>query len=188
MQQKPAFEAIVPNFDHSFTYQRFDKTKINKDNNWHYHPEIELVYVKGGTGKRRIGSHISFYTEGDLILIGANLPHCGFTDSTTQNISETVVQMKPDFLGNDFFQIPEMKKIQSLFNVAKSGIAFYGETKELIGAKMELLATQTNFQQLLAILSILNDLGHSKEFKVLNAEGFSLETEVKDNDLSLIHI
>jgi len=32
------------------------------------------------------------------------------------------------------------------------------------------------------LLSILNELGNSQEFKVLNAGGFSLETEVKDND------
>lgn len=182
LKQKPAFEAIEPNFGHSFTYQRFEETKINKGTNWHFHPEIELVYVNGGSGKRQIGSHVSYYTNGDLILIGSNLPHCGFTDSLTGNKSETVVHMKMDFLGNDFFNIPEMKKIQSLFEIAKGGIAFSGRAKQKIGEKMEVLEYQTDFQRLLSILNILNELAISKEFKILNAEGFSLETEVKDND------
>jgi AraC-like DNA-binding protein len=182
VKQKPTFEAIAPNFGHSYTYQKFDEHRLNKNNIWHYHPEIELVYVNGGTGKRQIGSHVSYYTDGDLILIGSNIPHCGFTDALTGNTSETVVQMKMDFLGSDFFNIPEMKKIETLFDTASGGIAFYGKTKKKIGEKMEILEYQSDFQRLLSILNILNELGNSKEFKLLNAEGFSLETDIKDND------
>ncbi|WP_405383389.1 AraC family transcriptional regulator [Maribacter sp. LLG6340-A2] len=182
VKQKPTFEAIKPDFGHSFTYQRFDENKLNKNNVWHYHPELELVYVNGGSGKRQIGSHVSYYTNGDLILIGSNLPHCGFTDALTGNTSETVVQMKMDFLGPDFFNLPEMKKIQSLFSKASGGIAFSGKTKRKIGDKMEVLEYQTDFQRLLSILNILNELGNSDDMRLLNAEGFSFTTDVKDND------
>jgi AraC-like DNA-binding protein len=182
IKQKPTLEAIEPDFGHSFTYQRFDEQKTNKNTIWHYHPEIELVYVNGGSGKRQIGSHISYYTNGELILIGGNMPHCGLTDHLTGNLSETVVQMKSDFLGNEFFNIPEMKKIQDLFEIAKGGIVFQGKTKRKIGEKMEILEYQTDFQRLLSILNILNELANSEDYKLLNAEGFSLETEVKDND------
>lgn len=182
VKKKPQLEAIEPTFGHSYSYQRFDASTLNENTVWHYHPEIELVYVNGGAGKRQIGSHISYYSDGDLILIGSNLPHCGFTDKLTGNESETVIQMKQDFLGNDFFDIPEMRKIQGLFERAKGGIAFSGNAKKKIGDKMEVLEYQTDFQRLLSILNILNELANAKEFKVLNAEGFSLETEVKDND------
>ena len=182
MNQKPTFEAIAPDFGHSFTYQRFDENIMNTNVKWHYHPEIELVYINGGTGKRQIGSHVSYFRDGDLILIGSNLPHCGFTDKLTGNKSETVIQMKLDFLGNDFFNIPEMKKIQKLLDICKSGVAFHGKTKKKIGEKMEILEYQTDFQRLLSILNILNELGSSNDIHVLNADGFSMETEVKDND------
>jgi AraC-like DNA-binding protein len=184
MKQKtaPFFEVIEPDFGHSFTYQKFDEQHLNINNSWHYHPEIELVYVNGGAGKRQIGSHVSYYTNGDLILIGPNLPHCGLTDKLTGNKSETVVQMKYDFLGNDFFNIPEMRNIQKLFEIAKSGVAFFGNTKRKIGEKMEILEYQTYFQRLLSILNILNELGNSAEYKVLNAEGYSMKADFKDND------
>ncbi len=179
---KPALEVIEPNFGYSYTYQKFDSNSPNKDGIWHYHPEIELVYINGGAGKRQIGSHLSHYSDGDLILIGSNLPHCGFTDKFTGNKSETVVQMKEDFLGSDFFGIPEMKKIKTLFEVARAGVAFYGTTKKKVGEKMEVMEYQTDFRRLLSILNILNELGNSAEFKVLNAKGFAFETEVKDNN------
>jgi AraC-like DNA-binding protein len=182
INQKATLESISPDFGHSFTYQRFDENKLNTNIGWHFHPEIELVYVNGGSGKRQIGSHVSYYRDGDLILIGSNLPHCGLTDKLTGNKSETVVQMKIDFLGNDFFKIPEMKKIQKLLEISKNGIAFNGKTKKRIGEKMEILEYQTDFQRLLSILNILNELASSDNLKVLNAEGFALETQVKDND------
>jgi AraC-like DNA-binding protein len=182
IKKKPTLETIAPTFGHSYTYQKFYASAINENTLWHYHPEIELVYVNGGAGKRQIGSHVSYYSKGDLILIGSNLPHCGFTDKLTGNESETVIQMKQDFLGNDFFTIPEMKKIYGLLEMAKGGIAFSGRVKQKVGDKMEVLEYQTDFQRLLSILNILNELANSKEFKILNAEGFAIETEVKDND------
>ena len=182
ISHKPTYEAIEPNFGNSFTYQKFDKNKLNKINAWHYHPEIELVYVNGGAGKRQIGSNLSYYTNGTLILVGSNLPHCGFTDKLTGNRSETVIQMRSDFLGNEFLKIPEMEKIQNLFEIAKAGVVFYGETKAQLGAKMEALEKQTNFDRLLAILDILNGLSSTEEFRILNASGFSMAADVKDND------
>ncbi|RAV27504.1 AraC family transcriptional regulator [Sinomicrobium soli] len=178
---KPAFEVIHPSFGNSFSYTLYTQKKNNKAKLWHYHPEIELVYVNGGAGKRQIGSHISYYTEGDLILIGSNLPHCGFTNELTGNKSETVIQMRPNFLGNDFLKIPEMKNIQTLFDRARGGIAFYGDTKTEIGKKIEQMSMQSQFNRLLTMLSVLHELQDSREYKVLNADSFSLETDIQDN-------
>ena len=126
--------------------------------------------------------HVSYFNNGDLVLIGSNLPHCGFTNKETGNRRETVIQWKPNFLGDTFFSIAEMQNINKLFEVAKSGIMFTGATQTKIGDKMETMEYQTDFQRLLSILNILNDLATTKEYEVLNAEGFSLQTEVKDND------
>jgi len=181
-KQKPKLESITPNFGNSFTYNHHGKSGESNVSFWHYHPEIELVYVNGGAGKRQIGSHVSYFRDGDLILIGSNLPHCGFITKETGNKSQTVIHMKKDFLGNDFFNIPEMSKIQKLLDVSKSGIAFNGKTKKKLGEKMEVMEYQNDFQRLLSMLNILNELALSEEYTVLNAEGFTLQSEVKDND------
>lgn len=179
---QPTFQIIDPSFGSSFTFSKYIENANSNAHLWHYHPEIELVYVNGGSGKRQVGSHISYYTDGDLILIGSNLPHCGFTNEQTGNKNETVLQMKPDFLGNSFFDAPEMKTINALFNQAKTGIAFSGETKKRIGEKIEIMENQSPFERLLTIIDALNELGLSNEFKILNAEGFSMEMQMQDND------
>lgn len=178
----PTLEIIDPSFGSSFTLTKYIENENSKAHFWHNHPEIELVYVNGGTGKRQVGSHISYYTSGSLILIGSNLPHCGFTDEKTGNTKETVIHLKPDFLGTDFFGVSEMKNIKQLINRAKAGIVFIGETKKRIGSKIEIMEDQLPFERLLTLLAILNEMEEATEFKVLNAEGFSMEMQMQDND------
>jgi AraC-like DNA-binding protein len=178
----PTLEIIEPSFGSSFTLTQYLDNQNSSAHFWHYHPEIELVYVNGGSGKRQIGSHISYYTSGSLILIGSNLPHCGFTDEKTGNSKETIIQMKPNFLGDTFFGTAELKNIHNLFNRAKTGLVFIGETKKRLGKKVELMADQLPFERLLTLLSILNELEEATEFKVLNAEGFSMNLQMQDND------
>ena len=95
---------------------------------------------------------------------------------------ESVVQMKSDFLGLDFFDIPEMRSIHRLFEKAKGGIAFTGDAKKKIGEKIEILEYKSDFQRLLAILNILNELANASEFQILNADQLSVETQTKEND------
>ena len=179
---KPTFESITPSFGNSFAYQQFDENHINDNSVWHYHPEIELVYVNGGTGRRQVGSNVSYYTWGTLILVGSNLPHCGFTDQLTGHKKETVIHMKEDFLGSEFFNLPETSKMKTLIQVAKRGIVFSGDTKVRVGAMMEAMAAQTDFERLVTQLTILNDLATTEEFRILNADGFSILSDVKDNE------
>lgn len=179
---KPALEHINPSFGSSFTLVKFDKNKNQNTYYWHYHPEIELVYVNGGSGKRQIGSHISHYTNGDLILIGSNLPHCGFTDKFTGNKSEIVIQFQPEFIKSLTDNKPEMHQINLLIERSKTGLAFKGKTKTRIGKRIQELVMQQGFERFLGLLSILNDLQLSNEYQILNASGYSMQANLEDNE------
>lgn len=179
---KPSLEKIAPEFGSSFYYEVFSEENKNKDPIWHYHPELEIVYVNGGTGKQQIGSHMSYYRNGALMLIGSNLPHCGFTDSYTGNTCETVIQMMPDFLGEKFFNTPEMGAIGILLDQAKKGIVFHGDTKRRIGAQIESLASLDYFDRLIGLLMVLREMLTTKDYTILNAEGYIIETEIQDNN------
>ncbi|MEM9681563.1 MAG: AraC family transcriptional regulator, partial [Bacteroidota bacterium] len=148
---------------------------------WHFHPEIELVYVNKGEGKRHIGSHLSYFNNSQLLLLGSNLPHNGFTDRLTVNGSETLVQFRPEFLGEYFFNIPEMDSIQKLFERAKKGILFKPETKKRIGPKIESLNETKGFERIVTLLEILYDLSMAEDYIILNADGFAFETEPQDS-------
>ncbi len=178
----PPLEKITFPHEASILVRQFNESHRNTMPYWHYHPELELVYVNEGSGKRHIGSHLSYFQDGELVLIGSNLPHQGFTDRLSEYKSETVVQMHPDFLGEGFFRIPEMKGILSLFEKAKKGLSFSGKSKNLIGAKIELLPKADKFNQILRLIEILRDLSLSEEYQILNANGFSVVATPQDND------
>ncbi|MEQ9168200.1 MAG: AraC family transcriptional regulator [Fulvivirga sp.] len=180
LYSKPKLEQIEPSFGSSLLIQQFEKSSPNKDPFWHFHPEVELVYVKGGNGKRHVGNHISYYQDGDLMLIGSNLPHYGFTDRLTGNESETVLQMKENFLGHDFINLPEIKPIKELIENAKLGIVFTGETKDKVGAKLANLNKLPALEKLIGLIGILNDLAVSKEYFFLNPEVVSMEANAMD--------
>lgn len=178
----PQLEKVVMPHEGSMLVRHFDKFNRNTRPFWHYHPELELVYVKEGSGKRHIGSHLSYFTGGELVLIGSNLPHQGFTNRLSGSESETVIQMLPDFLGENFFNIPEMKGIYRLFERSKKGLSFGEADKDKIGEKILQLVQKDKFEQILLLLEILRDLSNSNSYKVLNANGFLLVSSPQDND------
>ena len=60
---KPSLEKIEPGFGSSFTFRAFNNSQPNTTPVWHFHPEIELVYVNKGKGKRHIGNHLSYFNN-----------------------------------------------------------------------------------------------------------------------------
>lgn len=151
------------------------KNRANKLPKWHFHPELELVYVRGGHGRRHVGSHVSNYQDGELILIGSNLPHWGFTDRFTGNKAETVVQFAPETPTEEFMKLPEMREVVRLVDRARNGISFTGRTKTVQGARLERLIDLDPLGRMLLLIDILNQLAISEEYESLNAEGLHLE-------------
>ncbi len=76
----PRLKKVDPDFGSSLRYSRFTERKPDAKAFWHYQPEVELVYIEQGYGNRYVGNHISKFEDGDLILIGPNVPHFGYAD------------------------------------------------------------------------------------------------------------
>ena len=47
---------------------------------WHFHEELELVYIIESTGTRFVGDHIEKFQAGEIVLIGKNVPHMWLND------------------------------------------------------------------------------------------------------------
>ena len=175
---KVKLEAIKPGIDSSFAILL--TPKLNDLFYWHFHPEYEIVYVEAETGVRHVGDHISKYEGSDLVFIGPNIPHLNF-DYGVKTIAETVViQMKEHFLGQPFFALPEITAINELFEKAKGGIAFYGETKKMVGERLKQLPSLPHFQQLVELLQICQLLATSEEYSLLHSRPIANASLLKE--------
>ena len=147
---------------------------------WHYHPEIELVYVEADAGIRHVGSHISGYTQSDLVFIGSNIPHLNFDYRLRNDYHQVVIQLREDFLGSAITLAPEFSTIQQLFKIASSGVAFGADTKALVVEKLKQLNQLNSFQQLMGLIGIFQILANAKDFELLNDDDMSIQFFLKD--------
>lgn len=177
-QMKAKLEPITSDSESSFRILL--TPNLNEVFYWHFHPEYEIVYVETPIGYRHIGDHISKYEGSDLAFIGSNIPHLNFDYGVKATVETVVVQMKENFLGQDFFALPEIAAIKNLFEKAKGGVAFYGETKKAAGKKLKNLTTLSHFEQLITLLQVFNLLANSNEIEILKARPIANASVLKE--------
>src|SRR5690349_3793286 len=83
---KPQLLKVSNNLVNSFSARRDKVPYIN--NRWHYHAEVELIYFKKGSGTQFIGDNIKRFSSGDIVLVGAQLPHYWKFDDSYFNEGE----------------------------------------------------------------------------------------------------
>ena len=181
LNNKPILEKISPGFGNSIVAVNKLKKRKRDQAFWHFHPEIELVYVNKGKGRRHIGSHMSYFNNSQLILVGSNLPHNGFENRLTAKGKETLIQFHPEFLGKDFFNLPQMNSISLLLERAKKGLLFQPKTKEKVGDKITKLPKYEGFKRVIKLLEILHILAEAEDYVILNANGYAFEAQRQDN-------
>ena len=178
----PRLKKVEPDFGSSIRYSRFTERNPDAKAFWHYHPEVELVYIEKGYGNRYVGNHISSFDDGDLILMGPNVPHFGYEFGLQGISEEIVVQFKEELFKNAAHPVPEFEGIIDLITKARSGISFFGETKKTIGAELLSMEDKSPLERLSKLIDILSLLAQSKEYQVLNADGVTLVIQNQSDD------
>lgn len=170
---KASVEILYPKSDQSFLVRKFDKSAFEAP--YHYHSEFELTTIIKGRGKRYIGNHMEDFQEGDLVLLGAGLPHCWKLEHTPNNkheeASAVVVQFTRDFLGADFFEKVELTGIKKLLEESRYGIRFSEEISIKVQKQLISLSKPNNhFKSLLRLMTILHDLESSDNQIILDKQ------------------
>lgn len=148
---------------------------------WHFHPEFELVLVVKSTGQRIVGDKIENFCDGDLVFMGPNLPHVYNNDSRYYEgrkdlfAEAIVIHFSEGFLGKGFFELPEMTHIKQLFQRSHCGLKIEGKTREKISFKMHSMLSLKGSSRIIALLSILEILSTSTQYKLLSSSGFTLK-------------
>ncbi|MFS8124634.1 AraC family transcriptional regulator [Rhizobium sp. BR 250] len=178
---EPWFEAVSVPADRSWLL--FDRRLPEFPFNWHYHPEFELTLTLNSAGMRFVGDSVESYGDGDLVLLGPNLPHAWQSQALieTPGVHRAVVcWFTRDWIEGLIALTPELTAIKPLLEESGHGICF-GEA-ELVKVR-ERLATLHEIapeQQILTLLGVLVDLSRASDRRPLSSGETSASTVPRD--------
>lgn len=164
-------EKISPGVEASFIYKRRSDPRF--EFSWHFHPEYELTWIVRSRGRRFVGDGIAPYAEGDLVLLGADLPHTWCSDPSRRGRHEAVVvQFRHDFLGRGFFDRPELAEVRRLLERSARGLRFAGRAQRAAARGMEEMGRLRGAERVAALLGVLARLARARDAAALSSPGF----------------
>jgi AraC-like DNA-binding protein len=184
LPQRPHLLKIIPPLENSIVVKGDD---IAWNNPWHYHPEIEILYCVKGKGTNFIGNSIRSIEEGELLVLGKNLPHTRqrdkvyYQENATEKPESIVIQFRDDFLGENFFNVQEFAHIRSLLNQATLGLKFFGRTLAEVTQRLKQIKSMNATSSILELLAILDLLARSEEFIKLNSVNYIIDAHEKSS-------
>ncbi len=145
---------------------------------WHFHSEFEIVYILKSTGKRYVADSIEPFGDGDITLLGSNLPHfwkSEGTDGEDNRVNAIVVQFHKDFFREEINTYPEFHRINELLKRAKRGINFTKPESDKIGRLLKRLLNLSGLERMLYFIKLMDAMARTENYKLLASKGYQLE-------------
>jgi AraC-like DNA-binding protein len=189
---RPQLLKVSKGPDRSFSVRRDLVPHVN--NRWHYHAEVELIHFKKGEGTQFIGDSIKRFKAGDVVIVGANLPHywrfddAYFGEATKAQADVRVSHFNENFWGEQFLQLPENNHIKTVLEKAKRGIQVTGKTKQRVAEIMEQLLDAEGTQRIILLIEALSTIANCKQLITLSSIGFKPDlVEVESDRINAIY-
>ncbi len=182
---KPHYLTVTPGNTRSLSARRDAAPDVN--NHWHYHDELELIFIKKGSGTQFVGDSIHHFSEGSLALIGSNLPHYwqfddSYFDGSEHAVEVFVIHFREDFLGADFFSQPENTNIKRLLAESVRGIRLDEKSSASIGQLIINAVNNNNTLRFAYLLEALLTMAESDKKQLLASVGFNANVPKAEKD------
>ena len=143
----------------------------------HFHPEVQLTLILESTGTFFVGDKIVPFEEGDIFLLGPNLPHVFKNDKKAsgklyKHARATSVYFREDSFGDSFFKIPETKSLKNLIQVSSRGLKLSAKTKEKIADGISEFSELSGFERLIHLFELLHMISLSEEYEFISSYNF----------------
>jgi AraC-like DNA-binding protein len=128
---------------------------------WHHHPEFELTLTHNSRGQRFIGDHVGEYDDGDLVLVGPNLPHTWFSREKIKQDQPhiaLVMWFHPDWARQMARDFVEFRSVAAMLAQAGGGLQFTQDAAGSVRSMFESLFSCSPAERLLTLLSVLHSL------------------------------
>lgn len=156
---------------------------------FHAHPELELVFILEGYGKRIIGNKVTHYESGDMVFIGPGVPHLWLSDpvfyeqGSTLRSKVIVMYINPKIFEPMLAFVKEFDGVKEMFRQASKGINIFGETRNIIAEKLIALSSKTGFEKANGLLQILHLISVSPDRSFIDNKEFNVPTSLNSDRL-----
>lgn len=146
---------------------------------WHFHPETEIIYIEKSTGSRFVGDHSESFREGDIGLIGSNLPHVWRSDPIYHKhipgllARVLVVHFNEQIFKGPIASLPEMQGVNQLLYESQFGLKFFGAAQSHIEIQMKAIIRAKGIDRLLRLIDMLDFMSKTGDKKLLASAGYS---------------
>lgn len=181
---RPRRETFAKARTHGYAVSRFSKSCV--DSHWHYHPEFEIIFIEQGRGARTIGRSVQPYADGDLCLMGADLPHrFGSHPRDRLGARWTVIHFQPDRFGEAYWNLPQNRRLRGLLDASRRGVHFaHTRPPEIAGAIRRITGAPSADFGTIHLLEFLAHLAARRDRRLLNATDASASRDPMDLRLS----
>lgn len=154
---------------------------------WHFHSEFEIVYVMKSSGKRFVADSVEPYQEGDITLMGSNLPHFWKNDvqgdaENASRVNAIVVQFHKDFFREEINSYPEFHRINELLKRAGRGIHISKTSGEKIGRMLKRLLKLSGLERMLYFIKLMDALARVENYRILASKAYQVEDHKELNN------
>ncbi|WP_309105112.1 AraC family transcriptional regulator [Microbacterium sp.] len=128
---------------------------------WNFHPEYEIHLVNQGTGRFIVGDQVGSFDEGNLVLVGPELPHHWIVDQRSDGEIPghyTVLQFHDRWIRSCIALMPELIELRPMLAQSTRGIEFLGETAARGAALLTEVGAGTGTDRLVSTLALLGTL------------------------------
>lgn len=156
---KVSYRHISTPEDASFTIKEYCQPRFT--NTFHFHHGYEVILIVKSAGHVYVGNKVMNYHEGEIFMFGPGLVHCWSSDNLSAGADDvaqaTVVQFTADFMGKDFFETVELRKIKELLQESVYGLKFRNTSPSLHPLFFQFQPNQ-QMKNLILLLQILEEL------------------------------
>ncbi|MET0393874.1 MAG: AraC family ligand binding domain-containing protein, partial [Chitinophagaceae bacterium] len=165
---KPLIEKLPLGKDSSFVARTYRTPHFEVP--WHQHTEYELILFIEGEGRSFVGNYIGEFRQGDIFLLGSNLPHTFQKANKDLVTGAVVVQFREDFWGSGFLELPECKSIRQLLEASMKGLRIKGETKTKLAPLLHALEQAEGFHRITGLCQCLELIAVQKEYDTVSTQ------------------
>lgn len=138
----------------------------NLYNKFHQHDEYQISFIEHGEGRLLVGDSVYQYKEGDVFLLGENLPHVFYVNEECEEVSVVrTVYFSKDMLGRNILSFEEFSELVGVFEASKSGICFLDKREAFRDVFLK-FENSNGLERIIHLFDLLNILLKSKYMKL----------------------